>query len=672
MTTTSTATTATTTTAGQKKRKKKHCSNCGMPGHQWQTCTEPRRSVVAIDDDENDDGDDDDDENDNENEDLRAASTATLPARPRGKILTTDQKIDALRILLECIKEKEKGTPVQTSNPFKRATVYGGVSEPVLRRLYRFWRATGAVEPTLTRRGKYVRRKHECWTRHWLTVIGETVRALNKRGAPATIKTIMAELDLEKQYGIVMSERTLNRVLIEIGFRYQDASRAAQSYVETESIRRDRASYLRERKRIRTEEPDTIEIWLDESYCNQRHVAPRTWFSKKDKKDTVKRGSGKGPRWMIVHAGSAECGWIGEPLVVKAKKTNSGDYHKNMDSDMFQSYFEDLCKHVKEKFPDRRKVVFHMDNASYHKKVVGLENETLSGLKKKQLLKWLKDQGAENNEMYEYHVRDGQKKKKKEGGAPALKRMTKKRDELYKVAKEKYKGKTITEATAEKYGYRVLWIPPYHPMLNPIEEAWGVTKGFVACKNDGNSFERVKTLIFGGFDKVTKEMWEKLVRRTYRNEDEMIEERNIPLFTNEEMEEMMIPIDESDREEEDDNDNDSESVVVEITQKKRRRMDGRSEGEGSERWDVNAASSSSRVDGGDDNDDDGANIDKVEGENEGENGPRRSRREKGKWKERDVEAEDAAQTHDDDRYGLASIGYEDIFEDFDVTRELVE
>ena len=303
------------------------------------------------------------------------------------------------------------------------------------------------------------------------------MRALNRDGMLTTINTIMARLDLEKQHGIVMSGRTLNRVLLEIGFKYQDVSKASQNYVETESIRRQRETYLRLRKKIRDEEPDTIEVWLDESYCNQNHVAQRSWLGEKE---TVKRASGKGPRWMILHAGSAECGWIGEPLVEQAKKTSSDDYHKNMDSAMFLDYFEKLCKCVEKRFP-KRKVVFHMDNASYHKRIAGLdEGETLSGLTKKRLVEWLEEQGADDNEIYMF-VRDS----KRPG---MLKKIPKTRDVLYRLAQDKYKGMTLTEETAAQHGYRVLWVPPYHPMLNPIEEAWGVTKGFVAYNNDQKSF----------------------------------------------------------------------------------------------------------------------------------------------------------------------------------------
>ena len=181
-------------------------------------------------------------------------------------------------------------------------------------------------------------------------------------------------------------------------------------------------------------------------------------------------------------------------------------------------------------------------------------------------------------------------------------------------------------------------------MLNPIEEAWGVTKGFVAYNNDQKSFQAVKTLVFRGFDKVTKEVWQKLVRRAHANEDAMIAERGIPILTTEEMDEMdemMASIDDTGSA----YDDDGESVIVEIPVPRRRTDGGGHEKEG----------------GGDNR-----------GKDEGEEGPSRTWREKGKWKKRDVRTVNAAEPDGNDRYGLASLEYDDIFEDLDVTRELVE
>ena len=79
------------------------------------------------------------------------------------------------------------------------------------------------------------------------------------------------------------------------------------------------------------------------------------------------------------------------------------------------------------------------------------------------------------------------------------------------------------------HGYHVLWLPPYHPDLNPIEEAWGVTKGHVAYENDGSSFALVSDLIDQGFQKA-EPLWAKLVRRAIKNESRYILEDRIHLY----------------------------------------------------------------------------------------------------------------------------------------------
>ncbi|KAF9271787.1 hypothetical protein BGZ68_003056, partial [Mortierella alpina] len=67
------------------------------------------------------------------------------------------------------------------------------------------------------------------------------------------------------------------------------------------------------------------------------------------------------------------------------------------------------------------------------------------------------------------------------------------------------------------YGYHILWLPPYHPDINPIEEAWGVTKGYVSQVKDASDFGRVKDYIYEGFEKADG-IWKDLVRRAQANE----------------------------------------------------------------------------------------------------------------------------------------------------------
>src|SRR5215470_4958247 len=125
---------------------------------------------------------------------------------------------------------------------------------------------------------------------------------------PVTVSRIQKELNLS-EYNLRISDSTMKRILNEIGFRYKDTGKA-QNFVETSEIVEWRGRYLEERKNIRAlvEHEGVYEVWLDESYCNQHHVAQRSWFREDD---TVKRGN-KGRRWVIVHAGGCD-GWCGEP-----------------------------------------------------------------------------------------------------------------------------------------------------------------------------------------------------------------------------------------------------------------------------------------------------------------------------------------------------------------------
>jgi hypothetical protein len=129
------------------------------------------------------------------------------------------------------------------------------------------------------------------------------------------------------------------------------------------------------------------------------------------------------------------------------------------------------------------------------------------------------------------------------------------RKQLYELARSKpeYKGIPVVEMIAAEYGFEINWLPPYHPTLNPIEEAWGVTKGYVAGHNDGKNFNAVMGLILQGFEKVTKDVWSSLVRRTYMNEDAFIEKFHI--LTAEDINEMIISLDS-------DSDSDDEELMA--------------------------------------------------------------------------------------------------------------
>jgi len=181
-----------------------------------------------------------------------------------------------------------------------------------------------------------------------------------------------------------------------------------------------------------------------------------------------------------------------------------------------------------------------MDNAKYHKRIEGLPR-CLSALRKDELKTWLLSKGATSEQL-----------------EPLNKK------ELYELARDNptYKGTPVVETIASEYGFRIEWLPPYHPTLNPIEEAWGIVKGYVAKNNNGKDFNKVKELIFKGFLKVTPDVWARLVDRTYANEDKFI--KKLYLLTAEEINDLIISIDSESEDDESSNEELTFEDIIEI------------------------------------------------------------------------------------------------------------
>lgn len=123
-----------------------------------------------------------------------------------------------------------------------------------------------------------------------------------------------------------------------------------------------------------SENPNNVFIYLDESYCNEKHNKPFAVLNPDEPEswpDYIKDGR----RWCfctaICYAGEiatldgpdSTSRWLFCPNKDQQKKA---DYHSSFDSDNFIPYFKDrllpACARV---FPDKR-LVFVMDNAGYH------------------------------------------------------------------------------------------------------------------------------------------------------------------------------------------------------------------------------------------------------------------------------------------------------------------
>jgi hypothetical protein len=112
--------------------------------------------------------------------------------------------------------------------------------------------------------------------------------------------------------------------------------------------------------------------------------------------------------------------------------SNLKDYHESMDASTFEKYFDRLCQNLLQQYPDY-KLIFHMDNALYHKRAEYEDDRKISTMRKNDLLRHLRKIGASEDLFSNKKV-------------PALRAL----------CREKYPAPTVASTPAKKYEYEVI------------------------------------------------------------------------------------------------------------------------------------------------------------------------------------------------------------------------
>jgi len=314
------------------------------------------------------------------------------------------------------------------------------------------------------------------------------IRSANQKGEYITlenIRTFLVENSINEAFHIATLARTLNRW----GFEFGKGTRS-QHLKEKDYVIAARHRYLREKRNNRKAETgiDTIrpEVYLDESYVNKNHSNDFIWYSGEDG-PWVQKPTGKGERLIIINAITSS-GWVsGSKLVFKSTR-KTGDYHGQMNWDLFKRWFVEM---LLPGIPENSIIV--MDNAPYHNILSEYSPPTASCSKKK-ILKWL-----EQNKIY---CRDD-----------CLK------SELLEIL-EKVTPEPIyaIDEIAKSHGHEVLRTPPYHPELQPIETCWGVIKNHIS-RNCNFTMSNLIEQLDVGFSKITESTCSKIIAKVRKKED---------------------------------------------------------------------------------------------------------------------------------------------------------
>jgi transposase len=313
------------------------------------------------------------------------------------------------------------------------------------------------------------------------------IRSANMQGEYVTLDTIKKSL-LESAPEKKLSNMTLGRTLDRWGFEFGKGKRT-QHLKEKDHVIAARRKYLRKMRENRKGKTNAIirpEVYLDESYVNKNHSNDFTWYSREDG-PWVQKPTGKGERLIIINA-ITEDGWVPNAKVVFKSTRKTGDYHGQMNAELFEKWF---VKELIPNIPDNSNII--MDNASYHNVLSKGSPPTVTCAKIK-IQSWF----DANKIPY---------------GDDCLKA------ELVEILRRLLLEPiySLDELAAES-GHKIIRTPPYHPELQPIEICWGVLKNYVA-RNCDFTMENLFTQLDVAFKEVTAETCRKIIKRVREIED---------------------------------------------------------------------------------------------------------------------------------------------------------
>jgi len=330
------------------------------------------------------------------------------------------------------------------------------------------------------------------------TVVRDYIRKANKDGAYITLEMLYQHLE-ETTPEQEFSVRTLGRALDRWGFTFGKGVRT-QRFKEKDHVVAARQRYLR-RKIANRKGEYTVrpEVYLDESYVNKNHSNDFVWYYDDDG-PWIQKPTGKGERLIIMNAITKD-GWVPGAKVTFKSTRKTGDYHGQMNQEMFTKWFR---KKLLPNIPDGSLII--MDNASYHNVLSPFSAPTPS-CKKEEIRSWL-----ERNSI---PVKDD-----------CLKA------ELVEILTKVAPHPTyVLDEIASEQGHEILRTPPYHPELQPIETCWGVVKNEIA-RNCDFTMDNLILQLESAFDKVTAKTCAGLIKKmrdvedAFWRDDAVLDEQN--------------------------------------------------------------------------------------------------------------------------------------------------
>jgi len=368
---------------------------------------------------------------------------------PQGQAVDVRERQFVVQLKEYVDQERRQGPTVSTQDAVGRVAQALGLGKRTVKEMLRTYRQTGQVATApLDAKGQPPYRL-PCALE---TVIRQRMRERNRPGSHIRVRSLAHWLN---EHDEEVPRATLGRALQRMGL-VSGQSRQPSALREREEVVLARRAYLCAKRANRHAHGGTVrpEVSLDERSLHVHHATPRTWDCAADG-PWVHQPSGKGPRFIIVHA-MTTAGWVqGAPLVFQAKR-RTGDDHGQRDFAHFRRWF---CRSFLPHIPAASLSV--MDHAPSHNVDVDGGFSPTTATKKGELQNWL-----------QHHH-------------PTRYQEAMIQAELLAVCRQLCPKPTYAlDRLAEAAGPHILRTPQYHPELPPIENCWAVVKHHCAAQCD--------------------------------------------------------------------------------------------------------------------------------------------------------------------------------------------
>ena len=307
-----------------------------------------------------------------------------------------------------------------------------------------------------------------------------------------TVKSVLKGLTDDGIVPPATSESTAIRILHQMGFRYRAAQRKMYVRKESMEIVCRRIKALRELKAFRQRGHQIV--YLDETWFTTRMNHSREWVDSTQASTSATFSRqvppGDGERFIVVAAGTEE-GFIDGSFISFTAKNASGDYHGEMNSELFLRWLTtSLLPSLGE--PS----VLVLDNAPYHSMLTEESRCPTSATRKADLVNWLVQRGIV--------VPTGATR-------PEL---------LLLCRQHRPEPQYVVDELIREWGHEVVRLPPAHPELNAIEQVWGCMKRHVRSSLQRFTRADLRARIEEAKLLATCDVWAGAVRRARSFEDD--------------------------------------------------------------------------------------------------------------------------------------------------------